>query len=192
MSKSKLCFSLNMDEGVRGSIERLLGIQQTDQLGDYLGVPLLHTRTKNSTFQFIVDKDQRKLNGYDSKLLSLAGRTMLAKSILMTILGYFMQTAMLSIAIFERIEQIVKRFVWIGSNEVNKKALVNWETVCQLMLKGGFGLKRLVPQNMSYLMKLAYQLVTRHDTLWVRLLHSKYKIHEVCSEAIDRPMCSYV
>lgn len=124
--------------------------------GDYLGVSLFHKRTKKCTFQFIVDKVQRKLKGYDAKLLSLARRRMLAKSVLLTIPEYFMQAAMIPIDICERIEQIVRRFLWGGSNEVSKMTVVNWETCCQPLLKGGLGLRRLLPQSMSFLMKLAF------------------------------------
>ncbi|MBA0769658.1 hypothetical protein Gotri_018364 [Gossypium trilobum] len=38
------------------------------------------------------------------------------------------------------------------------------------MKMGSFGLRRLVPQSTSFFMKLAYQIVTKPDTLWVRVL----------------------
>lgn len=84
----------------------MLGFQQTNDLGNYLGVLLFHSRAKKSTFQFIVNKVQRKLNGFDAKLLSLAGRTTLEKPVLLTILGYFMQSSMILIGICQRIEKI--------------------------------------------------------------------------------------
>lgn len=30
------------------------------------------------------------------------------------------------------------------------------------------------------------------DRIWVRILHLKYKVTEICSNNIDRPLCSYV
>lgn len=57
---------------------------------------------------------------------------------------------------------------------------------------GGFGMKKLVPQNRFYMMKLAFQMVTKVDVLWVRILCYKYKILEICPKTIDRPVCSYV
>lgn len=122
---------------MKSKIGGVLVFQQTDDLGEYLGVSLFHTRTKKCTFQFIVDKVRQKLNGYNAKLLSLAGRVMLAKSVVLTIPGYFMQTAMLPIGVCERIEQVVRRFVWGGSSDVAKTTLVNWENCCQPLLKGG-------------------------------------------------------
>lgn len=122
---------------MKSKIGGVLVFQQTDDLGEYLGVSLFHTCTKKCTFQFIVDKVRQKLNGYNAKLLSLAGRVMLAKSVVLTIPGYFMQTAMLPIGVCERIEQVVRRFVWGGSSDVAKTTLVNWENCCQPLLKGG-------------------------------------------------------
>lgn len=97
----------------RSHIGSVLGFQQTDDLGVYLGAPLFHFRVKQSTFQFIIDKVQSKLNSYDAKLLSLARRTMLAKSVLLTIPGYFMQSSMISVRVCEWIEQIMRRFFWV-------------------------------------------------------------------------------
>lgn len=58
LSKSKLCFTLNTEEGVHRSIGQTLGFQQTVHLGVYLGFSLFHSRVTRSSFQFIVDKVQ--------------------------------------------------------------------------------------------------------------------------------------
>ncbi|MBA0686233.1 hypothetical protein Goari_013845 [Gossypium aridum] len=71
-------------------------------------------------------------------------------------------------------------------------ALVKWDICCQPMKVGSFGLRRLVPQSTSFFMKLAYQIVTKPDTLWVRVLRSKYKMLDVCPLLVNRSNCSYV
>ncbi|KAH1106201.1 hypothetical protein J1N35_009969 [Gossypium stocksii] len=60
------------------------------------------------------------------------------------------------------------------------------------IMKGGLGLRKLVPNNISYLMKLVYQIVTQLSELWVRVLRSKCKMVEVCPHSISRNACSYV
>lgn len=172
--KSKLFFSADTDGEIRTNIGNFLGFQITADLESYLGVPLFHTRTKKSPFQFIVDKIQSKLNGYDAKLLSLAGRIILAKSVLLSILGYFMQMAMIPIGVSECIEKIVGCFIWGSSDTCNKIPLVKWDVCCTPRETGGVGIRNIVPQNVSYLMKLAYYLVTEVDALWVRILRSNY------------------
>lgn len=135
-SKSKVCFWANTNIVVRRMSGNVLGFQQTEDLGNYLGVLLFHRRTTKSMFQFVIDKVQRKLNGFDAKLLSMASRTMLAKSVLLAIPGYFMQFAMIPINTCEKIEQIVKQFVWGSTSSGNKRTLVKWDTCCQPTMTG--------------------------------------------------------
>lgn len=123
-SKSKLLFLTNTTTVIKESIGNVLGFQLTEDLGNYLRVPLFHTRTKKCTFQFIVDKIQNKHNGYDSRLLFLAGRVMLAKFVLLTILGYFVQFAIIPTCICERIEQIMRHFACSSIDFGAKTALV--------------------------------------------------------------------
>lgn len=89
-SKSLVFFSANMEAHDRDMIGATLGFQIEEDLGSYLGVPLFHKRTTQRTFQFVVDKVQKRLSGFEGKLLLLAGRITLAKSVLLAIPGYFM------------------------------------------------------------------------------------------------------
>lgn len=57
---------------------------------------------------------------------------------------------------------------------------------------GGLGIRKLSVQNTTYVMKLAFQLVSKVDTLWVRVVRAKYKIIEICPASNNRPVCSYV
>lgn len=88
--KSKLFFSANTNMNLRRAIGDSLAFQQMEDLEMYSGVPLFYKRVTKSTFQFLIDKVQDKLNGFDAKLLSMAGRTVLAKSVLLAIPRYFM------------------------------------------------------------------------------------------------------
>lgn len=190
--KSKIFFSTNTDDVTKDAIENLLGFQQSDDLGTYLGMPLFHSRIKTSTFHFILDKIQKKLNAFDAELLSLAGRILLAKSVLLTIPGYFMQTVLIPKGICDKIEQMVRCFVWGSTTNDFKVPLVKWEDCCKSVLQGGVGMRQMFLQNTSYLMKLAFSFVTKIDALWVRVLCAKYKVVESCPKKIDRTPCSYV
>lgn len=76
-SMSKVCFSANTEETVRNMLAAVLGFQVEVNLGTYVGVPLFYTRTTKRTFQFVVDNVQKRLNGFDGKMLSFAGRVTL-------------------------------------------------------------------------------------------------------------------
>lgn len=100
------------------------------------------------------------MNGFDANLLSLTGRVMLAKSILLTIPGYFMHAIclgfMIPIGICEKIEHIVRRFVWGSSERVRKSTLVIWNDYCKTKRLGGLVMKKLVPQNQSFCYEISF------------------------------------
>ena len=69
---------------------RRLGILATNNLGRYLGFPIIHKGRVGNAFNFIIDKVQSKLAGWKSRLLLRAGRLVLAKSIAAPIAEYYM------------------------------------------------------------------------------------------------------
>lgn len=69
---------------------------------------------------------------------------------------------------------------------------MKWDTCCKSIKEGGIGLRRMVPKITSFLMKLAYNFVTKANVLWVRVLCSQSKVDEASSRSISRNICSYV
>ncbi|XP_039021250.1 uncharacterized protein LOC120153344 [Hibiscus syriacus] len=65
---------------------------RVDELGKYLGVPLLYSRATRATYQYIVQRVRDRLAGWRTKTLSFAGRITLAKSVLCAIPSYAMQS----------------------------------------------------------------------------------------------------
>lgn len=56
----------------------------------------------------------------------------------------------------------------------------------------GIGIRHLHDQNKSFLMKLGFNLVTKQDTLWVRVLRTKYGMKEHLPNSITRSRCSHL
>ena len=71
-------------------IKGKFGIEVTDDLGKYLGVPLLHGRVTKSIFQPVVEQVKKRLVGWQKKMLSFAGRATLVQSVLTAIPLYTM------------------------------------------------------------------------------------------------------
>lgn len=78
--KTQVFFSKKFHWDRRKEISRTLGFSSTDDLGKYLGIPILHKRVTKSNFQFVVDKVKQRLSAWKARNLSLAGRVPLAKS----------------------------------------------------------------------------------------------------------------
>lgn len=108
--KSKVFFSNNIRDDIAESLSHELGIDQTQDLGIYLGAPLLHQKISNNKFNFILDKMRKKLSMWKAKSLSFAGRLTLAQSCLANILGYVMQTVSMPISICNAAETICRNF----------------------------------------------------------------------------------
>ncbi|KAK8680188.1 hypothetical protein V6N13_109140 [Hibiscus sabdariffa] len=67
---------------------------------------------------------------------------------------------------------------------------VKWVEVCRPLAQGGLGLRRLQTQNEAFLMKLAFNLVSCKEALWVRFLRVKYKCIDYVPSVLQNQNCS--
>ncbi|KAA3474043.1 Retrovirus-related Pol polyprotein LINE-1 [Gossypium australe] len=104
-------FFWNTETDVRNQISQLFRFQEVRNLGTYLGVLLLHDRVTKNTLSFIMDKVRKKLQSWDAKKLSIAGRITLAQSVLLFIPNYFMQSLMISKGVSADIERLVRQLI---------------------------------------------------------------------------------
>ena len=51
------------------SISSVIGIPITDDLGKYLGVPTLSRRVNKATFQYVIDRVDKRLTGWRTKCI---------------------------------------------------------------------------------------------------------------------------
>ncbi|CAN1177289.1 Putative ribonuclease H protein At1g65750 [Linum perenne] len=196
--KSALFCSKNLDRRVAADISIRFGIPLTQDLGKYLGVPVLHNRITSTTYQDIITRLDFKLAGWKAKQLSLAGRVTLALSVLAAIPVYAMQTSVLPSDTCKEIDKRIWSFVWGSSSEERKVHLVSWETICTPKDKGGLGLRHSKVLNLAYLTKLAFLFFRNPDLLWVKVLQGKYfkeladglvPSHRACQSALWRGIC---
>ncbi|CAN1152790.1 Putative ribonuclease H protein At1g65750 [Linum perenne] len=159
--KSHVFFSKNTPRRSRRRVCRILDIGETDDLGCYLGVPILHSRVTKETYQYIIERMQNKLAGWKRNSLSLAGRVTLALSVLNAIPTYAMQTSALP---------------------MKKPHLLSWDSICRSKEQGDLGFRRARELNDAYLMKLGWTILKEPDRLWVQIITSKY-----LKETIDGP-----
>jgi len=92
LHKSKVFFSKNTNPNIVTNLSGILDIEETKDLGCYLGAPVIHQKISKHSFSFLIDKMRKKLTGWKENSLSFAGRITLAQSSLANIPGYVMQT----------------------------------------------------------------------------------------------------
>jgi hypothetical protein len=88
-------FSKNTTASTISGIQNILSYAITPATTKYLGLPLLFGRSKMAGFSEILDKVQGKIEGWRSKTLSQAGKTILIKVVASTIPSYAMSSFLL-------------------------------------------------------------------------------------------------
>ncbi|KAH9725610.1 putative ribonuclease H protein [Citrus sinensis] len=176
-AKSQVFFSKNISAWDMKRIGAELGFSVTKDLGTYLGMPLLHTRVSQHTYQNIIDKVERRLSGWHASLLSLAGRITLTQTVLQAIPVYAMQTTSLPTGINMKIDKACRKFIWSGNSNQQRMSMVSWDTLCKPKAYGGLGLKDLNVMNKALLMKLSWGIISAKDSLWVQVLCTKYGVN---------------
>ncbi|OMO52105.1 reverse transcriptase [Corchorus capsularis] len=73
-TKSAVFFSSNTSSECRRLIRDQLGVQDLQMDNKYLGLPTMWGRGKKAALSFIADRIKSKIQGWKSKLLSMAGR----------------------------------------------------------------------------------------------------------------------
>lgn len=146
----------------------------TQNLGMYLGTPLIRGRKNKDCFNFIIDRVQKKLSGWKAKFLSLAGRQTLVKSVVNTIPNYVMQTAILPALVCNSLDKLSRNFLWGDTESVKKTHLVNWNTVGKPKKRGGLGIRSAMATNKATVSKLGWKLMKKESSLWVKVMNNKY------------------
>ncbi|XP_031096925.1 uncharacterized protein LOC116001176 [Ipomoea triloba] len=104
-AKSQVYFSKNVAPAVASDFANRLNLAKTDNLGTYLGVQSAHGRIFRQNFGNLLDLLKGRMEGWKARILSLAGRVTLAKSVLNSIPTYAMQTAVLPIGVRDMWEE---------------------------------------------------------------------------------------
>lgn len=165
-SKTRIFFSPNVNHNRCTQICDELGFSLTTDLGKYLGVPLIHGRSKRMNYDFFLKKAQQRLASWKSNSLNLAGRTTLVNSVITALPSYVMQTTHLPLSICDETEKVARNFLWgVNTNGRNKLHKVAWDKVCCAKDRGGLGIRHLHEGNKAFMLKNAWGLMTDNDSL---------------------------
>ncbi|PKI56643.1 hypothetical protein CRG98_022955 [Punica granatum] len=111
-AKSLLFFSRNVSSDLRAQIMQASGFVAAPSLRRYLGVPLIVGRVTRDHFQSVITRVRSRLEGWESRCLSLASRITLARSVIQIIPYYSMQVLKFPASICDELECICRNFIW--------------------------------------------------------------------------------
>ncbi|KAA3472034.1 non-LTR retrotransposon transposase [Gossypium australe] len=186
LDKSVMMVSARTGNQLAKDLASRMGIKVTKDLGKYLGVPTINGRITKNTFQEVITRVHKRLEGWQTQFLSFAGRLTLIKSITSTIPLYTMQTLPLPASVCDEIDTANKRFLWAGDHTKKAMHQVKWRTVCTAKDRGGLGLRSMRQANLTSLAKLGWRFLTENDSLWAHVLATKYKIKDYSPRSLIR------
>ena len=122
--KSGIFFSNNVSDTLKRNISVCLRVYTPLNTGRYLGLPSLIGRSKRAIFVYLRERLWNRLQGWQSKLLSQAGREVLVKTIAHAIPTYCMSSFLIPISLCEELEMMMNSFWW-GTKPTGKRR-INW------------------------------------------------------------------
>ena len=123
-------FTCGVAESIKGHMLDILGYREGVLPIRYLGVPLISSRLKKSDCSALVERMVTRVRSWTCRVLSYAGRLQLVNSVLFAIQVYWSSMFMLPKGVVKQVEeQILRSFLWKGSELSNSGAKVAWETL---------------------------------------------------------------
>lgn len=141
----------------------------------YLGVPLISTRLWHADCVPLIEQVKIRIQSWQNRWLSFAGRLQLALSVLSSMQVYWASVFILPISISKEIEKLIRNFIWSGVDLAQGKSKVAWRDVCRPKREGGLGIRPLHAWNKSLMAFHVWSVITNRQSLWVRWIHS-YRI----------------
>jgi hypothetical protein len=127
----------------REQIILILGFREGELPMKYLVAPLLSSRQKAIYCKGLVDRITSKVRHWTCRTLSYAGRVQLINLVLFSIQVYWASLFLLPRQVIKNVEQIMRSFLWSGSDMRTTRAKVAWDQVCLSKKEGGLGIKMI-------------------------------------------------
>ncbi|XP_060964998.1 uncharacterized protein LOC115719154 [Cannabis sativa] len=138
--KSSVFFSTNTNSRMRQAIFQRLRIREAEENSKYLGLPSSIGRNKIAAFSYVVDKVQKRIQTWDNKFLSRAGKEILIKAVVQVLSAYTMNMFLLPLGICQQVESAISRFWW-KSNKSNGIHWLSWDKLASHKFDGGMGFR---------------------------------------------------
>ena len=172
--KITLFFSKNTPSPIRIEVKQFWGVSSSSQFAKYLGLLASIGRNKGQTFKRVKDRLIRRLEGWNERFLSKAGREVLIKAVVQAISAYSMSVFMLPRGWCDEINALVAKYWWGLQGSSWKIHWCQWSSLCQPKEAGGLGFQDLMAFNKALLAKQGWRLLSNTHSLFFRTFKSKY------------------
>lgn len=173
--KSGVFYSANVRRDKQLEISNILGVHNEITGTKYLGLPLLIGRSKKRVFGYLKERVSKRIQQWQSKPISRAGKTVLIRNVAQAIPSYTMSCFLLPKTLCQELERLLNNFWWRSSLAGNKG--INWHSWNSMSLsksKGGLGFRNLYGFNIALLGKQCWNFMNNPDSLVSRLFRARY------------------
>jgi hypothetical protein len=189
--KSSILFSPNTGTNIRGQIRSTLSVTQEAKNERYLGLPVSIGKSRKKAFEYLKQRIWSRIQGWQERLLSKAGKEVLVKAVAQAIPTYAMSCFDLTKGLCDELNSMISRYWWSQQDKSNKIHWLSWDKLTRSKKMGGLGFRDLNLFNMAMLAQQAWRLLTNPESLCARLLKAKYYPHTDLLNCFARNGISY-
>lgn len=120
---------------------------------------------KTQDYLPLIEGIRGRISTWTSRYLSYAGRMLLIKSVLLSVVNFWAAAFRLPSQCIKEIDQLCSAFLWSGPDLKTFGAKVAWKEVCKPTNEGELGICTLKEVNKVYGLKLIWRLFDG-DLLW--------------------------
>lgn len=122
---------------------------------------------------WLLQKVEKRINNWTYRCLSLGGRLVLLKAVLISIPVFWFSLASIPQSIISRIRKVCFNFLWSGCVEGGKYHLASWERIFKPYATSGWNIKHIFWFSTALTMKSMWRGLFG-NSLWNDILHGKY------------------
>ncbi|KAL1217987.1 putative mitochondrial protein [Cardamine amara subsp. amara] len=174
MEKSSITFGSKVYQHTRDVLMQLLQIPNVGGGGKYLGLPEQFGQKKQKMLQYIKNRVQSKITGWQTRFLSTAGNEILIKAVAFAMPVYSMNVFQLPIELCSEINSMIARFWWGTTPENKKISWVSWKKMNTSKKSGGLGFRDLHQFNQALLANQAWKIIQQPESLVHKVLKARY------------------
>eukprot|EP00253_Pinus_taeda_P011741 PITA_11741 len=139
----------------------------------YLGFNLKAKGNSKQDWQWLLERFYKKISGWESRFLSLAGRFILVQAVLSQLVVFWAHLYFLPATIIKKMSSLAANFLWGGKAFQNKIHLVKMDSISKPKKAGGWGLLDMRIFRRALLCKSLHRGIFG-DGLWSKVINRKY------------------